>query len=135
VLAPTSWLTFLDQFSGCFTAPGRLIFDQLVTAWMLCPARRTLTRLWSVIPPALRHGYGAYARFVREGRWEMDELWRHLAIHLVRHWMAGEQVVLLLDDTLVNKSGRKIDGAGLFHDLVTSTAVAHKVSAVDVTRS
>jgi DDE superfamily endonuclease len=129
VLAPTSWLTFLQQFAGSFTAPGRLVFDQLITAWVLCPGRRTLTRLWSVIPPAVRQRYGAYARFVREGRWEMDELWRRLVVHLVQHWVEGKQVILLLDDTLVNKSGRKVDGAGYFHDPVTSTAVARKVSA------
>jgi hypothetical protein len=38
-------------------------------------------------------------------------------------------LTLLVDDTLVNKSGRKVDGAGFFHDAVASTAVAHTVSA------
>jgi hypothetical protein len=41
----------------------------------------------------------------------------------------GGLLTLLLDDTLVNKTGRKVDGAGFFHDPVTSTAVAHKVTA------
>ena len=74
-------------------------------------------------------GYGAYARWVREGRWSPDELWRCLVVQLVEHWVPEGRLALLLDDTLVNKSGRKVDGAGFFHDAVTSTAVAHKVSA------
>jgi hypothetical protein len=129
VPAPTSWLTFLQLFAGCFNSPSQLIFEQLVAAWALCPGRRTLTRLWSVIPSERRRRYGAYARWVREGKWSPDELWRRLVVQLVEHWAPEGRLVLLLDDTLVNKSGRKVDGAGYFHDAVTSTAVAHKVTA------
>ena len=63
--APTSWLTFLRLFAGCFNAPSQLLFEQLVTAWALCPGRRTLTRLWSVIPAQRRGRYEVYARWVR----------------------------------------------------------------------
>jgi hypothetical protein len=42
---------------------------------------------------------------------------------------AGPLPTLLLDGTLINRSGRKVDGAGFFHGAVTSTAVAHKVTA------
>jgi hypothetical protein len=89
VLAPTSWLTFLRLFAGCLTAPGQLLFEQLITAWALCPGRRTLTRLWSVIPAERRRRYEAYARWVRKGKWSPDELWRHLVVHLVEHWAAA----------------------------------------------
>jgi hypothetical protein len=69
VPAPTSWLSFLHLFAPCFTAPGKLLFEQLVTAWALCPSRGTLTRLWSVIPAGSRRPYGAYARWgvVKQG--------------------------------------------------------------------
>ncbi len=127
--APASWLSFLRLFAGCFTAPGQLLFEQLVTAWALCPGRRTLTRLWSVIPAERRRRYEAYARWVREGKWSPDELWRRLVVHLIERWAPEGRLTLLLDDSLVNKSGRKVDGAGFFHDAVTSTAVAHKVAA------
>jgi len=129
VPAPTSWLTFLPLFAGCFNAPSQILFEQLVTAWALCPGRRTLTRLWSVIPAERRRRYEAYARWVREGDWSPDELWRRLVVHLVEHLASDGRLTLLADDTLVNKSGREVDGAGFFHDPVTSTAVAHKVTA------
>ncbi|HKF19116.1 MAG TPA: hypothetical protein VKF14_18290 [Candidatus Dormibacteraeota bacterium] len=35
--APASWLTFLHHFGPCFTTPGMLLFEQLVTGWALCP--------------------------------------------------------------------------------------------------
>jgi hypothetical protein len=63
--------------------PGMRLFEQLVTAWALCPGRRTLTRLWSVIPTDRRRRDGAYARWLREGKWSPEELWRHLVVHLV----------------------------------------------------
>jgi hypothetical protein len=129
VPAPTSWLTFLHLFAGCFNSPSQLIFEQLVTAWALYPGRRTLTRIWSVIPAERRRRYGAYARWVRKGDWSMDELWRPLVVHLVTHLVPEGLLTLLADDTLVNKSGRQVDGAGFFHDPVTSTAVARKVTA------
>jgi hypothetical protein len=58
VPAPTSWLTFLQLFADCFNSPSQLLSEQLVTAWALCPGRRTLTRLWSVIPSERRRSHG-----------------------------------------------------------------------------
>ncbi|MHB1527292.1 MAG: IS701 family transposase [Candidatus Dormibacteria bacterium] len=121
MLAPPTWLLFLSQFAGSFTAPGRQLFDQLLTAWVLCPGRHTLTRLWSVIPEAQRRQYGAYARWVRCGRWSMDTLWRQLLLHLVARWVPEGHLTLVLDDTLMKKSGSKINGAGNFRDAVHST--------------
>lgn len=63
------------------------------------PRRRTLTRIWSVIPAQRRRRYGAYARWDRKGRWSPDELWRRLVVHLVEHWAPNGRLVLLLDDT------------------------------------
>ena len=45
---PTSWLTFLHLFAGCFNSPSQFQFEQFFTAWALCPGRRTLTHIWSV---------------------------------------------------------------------------------------
>jgi len=97
------------------------LFEQLLTAWVLCPGRHTLTRLWSVIPETQRHRYGAYARWVRCGRWSMDTLWRQLLLHLVVRWIPEGRLTLVLDDTLMKKSGSKVNGAGNFPDAVHST--------------
>lgn len=121
MLTPT-WPTLLHLFKDCFTAPARRLFEQLVTAWVLCPGRRTLTRLWAVIPPPGRRPYGAYARWLRDGKWSMDELWRRLLGALLDGVSANQELTLLLDDTLAKKTGREIEGAGIFRDPVLSTA-------------
>lgn len=126
--APPTWRRFLHQFAGCFTVPSQTLFEQLITAWVLCPGRHTLTRLWSVIPAEVRHPYHAYARLVRIGRWSMDELWRRLLGHLVERWVPDGPITLLLDDTLMLKTGRRVNGTGMYRDAVRSTRI-HTVTA------
>jgi hypothetical protein len=118
----STWSAFVRQFSRCFTAPSYVFFEQLATAWVMCPGRHTITQMWSVIPSISRHRYEAYARFIREGCWEMDELWCQLVRLLVDHWVPQGPITVLLDDTLAKKTGRKIDGAGYWRDAVRSTA-------------
>ncbi|HUY98372.1 MAG TPA: hypothetical protein VMW47_12270 [Verrucomicrobiae bacterium] len=43
--APPTWLRIPSAFASCFTAPSAQLFDQLLTGWVLCPGRHTLTRL------------------------------------------------------------------------------------------
>ncbi len=43
-----------------------------------------------------------------------DKLWRGLVASLVEHWAPVGRPPLLLDATLGNASGRKVDGAGFF---------------------
>lgn len=124
-----AWEDLLDHFGVVFSAPSSRLFVALLTAWALCPGRRTLTRLWSVIPAGRRRCYSSYARWVREGRWSMDGLWIKLVRLLVQHWVPDDRLTLLLDDTLVNKTGRKVEGVGLFFDSVASTALGRTVAA------
>lgn len=118
----STWTAFLRQFRFCFTAPGYVFFEQLATAWVMCPGRHTVTRLWRVIPAATRRPYGAYARMIREGSWSVDDLWCALVRLLVAHWAPDGTLTVVLDDTLIKKTGRKIVGAGYFRDAVHSTA-------------
>lgn len=118
----TPWQSFLHTFATCFTAPSRRLFDHLLTAWVLCPGHHTLTRLWSVMPAEERHSYGAYARFIRLGRWAMVNLWEDLLHHLLANLVPEGVITILLDDTLIHKSGRKIEGSGWFRDAVRSSA-------------
>lgn len=104
-----------------FTAPGSVLFFDLVTAWVLCPGRHTLSRLWSLMVPSSRHPYGAYARLVRCGRWSPLSLWARVAVSLAATLPADDRLVLVIDDTLFHKSGEHIDGAGIFRDAVRST--------------
>lgn len=117
----SAWWLLLQSFRGAFTAPSFLLFQELVTAWVLAPGRRTLTRLWRFSPTPPRRTYHAYPRFFREGRWSPDHLWRPLALLLIARFAPEGPIPLTLDDTLHHKTGRRVNGAGIFRDAVRST--------------
>ena len=104
------WERLLGRFADLF----------LITGWALCPGRRTVTRMLDVADPDGIHAHDAYHRFLREGKWDMTQLWRRLAPLLVSHLEGNLRLVLDLDDTLFHKAGRKVNGAGSFRDPIRS---------------
>ena len=123
--ALAAWAALINACRPAFTRPSFAIFDDLVAGWVLTPGRRTITAIISVADPAGRRAHDAYHRFVRDGTWVMARLWRTLATHAVERFAPAGVVALDCDDTLFHKSGRHIDGAGVFRDAVRSTA--HRV--------
>ena len=123
----TRWYELLRGFGSLYTSPGLDRFIDLLTAWVLYPGRHTITHLWQVMDPLRRRRYEAYAAFLREGRWPRPALfwrrWTQLLVAGVARLSEsiGEELSLLLDDTLLHKTGRKVAGAGQYHDAVRST--------------
>ena len=97
------------------------MFTVLLTGWVCAPGRRTITAMIGVADPAGRRAHDAYHRFVRDGAWAMSGLWRVLAVHAVARFAGTGVVGLDCDDTLFHKTGRKVNGAGVFRDAVRST--------------
>ena len=117
-----SWSAIIGSVALAFTRPSFAIFTDLVAGWVLTPGRRTITRIIGVIDPGHRRAHDAYHRFLRDGAWEMRDLWRVLAVVIVERLVAPEVAVVIdLDDTLHHKTGRQIEGAGIFRDAVRST--------------
>lgn len=104
-----------------FTAPSFALFTDLLAGWVLTPGRRTVTRMLTTADPDHRRAHDAYHRFLRAGRWQMPALWRVLAVSLVERLAPDGVIVLDLDDTLYKKTGRSVEGAGVFRDAVRST--------------
>jgi len=117
----SAFTALLTSAAGVFRAPSFAIFTDLITGWLLAPGRRTVTAIIAVVDPAGRRAHDAYHRFVRDGVWAMSGLWRMLATHAVGA-CCPDVVSVDIDDTLFHKSGRKIEGAGVFRDAVRSTA-------------
>jgi hypothetical protein len=115
------WDGFLSEFAGAFTRPSLVLWQLLISGWVLCAGRRTVTRILSVIDPGGHHAHDAYHRLLRAGQWKMSDLWRILSQYLVSHWCPTALLFLDLDDTLFHRSGRKVEGAGVFRDAVRST--------------
>ena len=117
-----SWWCLLSIFAPAFTAPTFPLFVQLASAWVLCPGRHTLTRLYSLAEPKQARAHDAYHRFFGRGAWLAAQLWHELAAVLLEMFCPQGPVPLDLDDTLFHKSGRRVDGAGWWRDAVRSTA-------------
>lgn len=78
-----TWDAFLGGCVMVFTQPSFILFQTLVSAWVLCPGRRTVTRMIGVADPEGEHAHDAYPRFLRAGVWTMAELWQVLVGLLV----------------------------------------------------
>jgi hypothetical protein len=112
----------IASVADCFTRPSFRIFTDLMAGWVLTPGRRTITRIIGVIDPEGRRAHDAYHRLLRDGVWQMPRLWQTLAVTIVETLVDDDaEVSLDLDDTVHHKTGRKIEGAGIFRDAVRST--------------
>jgi hypothetical protein len=117
----SQWTALLGMFRTVFTAPSFAIFTDLLAGWVLTPGRRTITRMLTTADPQGRRAHDAYHRFVRAGGWSMSALWRLLAVHAVARLDPDGVVVLDDDDSVYKKTGRSIQGAGVFRDAMRST--------------
>ena len=115
------WTALLELTRTLLRAPSFALFTDLLTGWVCAPGRRTITAMIAVADPGGARAHDAYHRFVRDGAWAMSGLWRILAIHAVSRFAPAGVVVLDCDDTLFHKSGRQVEGAGVFRDAVRST--------------
>ena len=119
--SPTqAWDLLILLFAQSFTQPSFVLFSKLISGWILCPGRHTVTRMIRVIDAEGDHAHDAYHRFLRAGTWSMTTLWKTAALGIVVALNLTEKLDLDLDDTLFHKSGRKVNGAGNFRDAVRS---------------
>lgn len=118
---PSAWSELLGQCFPVFTKPGAKIFANLITGWVLCTARRTLTGILPFADPMNVRAHDAYHRFFPDARWAMSRLWQTLAMTLFARFCPKGMMTLALDDTLFHHSGPQMEGAGAWRDAVRST--------------
>ncbi|MCX6010304.1 MAG: transposase, partial [Chloroflexi bacterium] len=118
----STWTNIIQHFLPIFTNPTTEIFARLVTGWVLCTARRTITGILPFADPQDSRAHDAYHRFFPEASWVTSELWRLLSTLLVRIFYPTGLIPTDLDDTLFHHTGRKVNGAGWWRDAVRSTA-------------
>jgi len=121
-IVPSALVPLLASFRECFTCPGFDNFVTLVTGWILCPGRHTISRVLQAFQgagrPRRRH-HSAYYRFLSRGAWAADSLGKVL-FRLLLRWLP-EEIEAQVDDTLCKKGGPHFFGAGMHHDASGST--------------
>jgi hypothetical protein len=115
------WQQRLAACHQVFSASGWPIFQALMAGWVMCPGRKTITGIYRLADPGEIRAHDAYHRFVRCGHWAVDALWKTLALAVITGLVPRGVIEVDIDDTLLHKSGRKMEGTGYWRDAVRST--------------
>lgn len=114
------WLVVMSVLRGAFTHPGWVIFQSLLSGWVLCTGRRTVIGVYQQADPGQQRAHDAYHRFVRCAAWVPEQVWRLLAQSLVANLVPTGMIEIDVDDTLLHRTGPKVAGAGSWRDAVRS---------------
>lgn len=118
----SAWDAIILSFSPVFTQPTAQIFINLVTGWVLCTCRHTITGIMPFAQPKGKRPHDAYHRLFPKSRWQPAHLWKLLAQMLIKLFYPAGIVWMDMDDTIFHRTGRNIDGAGWWRDAIRSTA-------------
>lgn len=113
----------LAALSGCFTAPSWVSFEYMLSGWVLCTGRRTVTGLIRAAEAVGVKHHSSFHRLFRSASWDRDAVSRCLIRLVCTLLPAGEPIVVPLDDTLARHTGKRIRAASMHHDPLLSTRV------------
>jgi hypothetical protein len=114
---PRSLTDLLGAFRPCFSAPTFKTFAWLVVGFCAQPGTRTVTgTLAGARLPGIWHHSRAH-RFFAAARWSADALGLVVLEVIVACLLSPDApLVVVVDDTLFRRSGRKVWGAAWHHD-------------------
>jgi hypothetical protein len=132
----SGWQALCQLLSPAFTRPTFVTFLHIVTGWVLCRSRPTVTNLIctigsSLLSHATRH-WTVYEKFFYRAAWSLPQVSRLLLTDVVvpvidRRGVSAE-IDLKLDDTTCGRCGKHVAWAGYFKDASvsnTTRAVMH----------
>lgn len=120
----TAWTAICQLLTPAFTEPTSVTFVHIVTGWVLCRSKPTVTNLVGTIGRSLlghvaKH-WTVYERFFYRAAWSLDAVSRLLLTGVVAPLIraeATEKVIdLNIDDTTCGRCGRHVAYAGYFKD-------------------
>jgi hypothetical protein len=130
-----AWQELCQQLEQTFTQPTYITFLQIVTAWVLCRSKPTVTNLVRTIGPKLL-GHAAkhwttYERFFYRAIWDLQVLSQLLLLNVVVPVVKACGLPLVIDwcfdDTTCGRYGKHVAYARYFKDASASNAKAKVV--------
>ncbi len=127
----TGWEALCQQLSPAFTRPTAVTFLHIVTGWVLCRSKPTVTALVCTIGRTLL-GHAAkhwttYERFFYRAAWSLPEVSRLLLVRVIAPQIESvgvERVIdLNIDDTTCGRSGKNVAFAAYFKDASVSNTL------------
>jgi hypothetical protein len=119
-MLPQSLFACLGSFETCFTAPSFVRFVTLMSGWLLCISKHTVTGVVRAAG-AVGHDASGYHRFFSRGAWSPERVGRVVLQLVLGLLPEAERVKLTLDDTLARHTGKHIASAGMHRDPLLST--------------
>jgi hypothetical protein len=125
------WEALCQLLSPAFTRPTFFTFLHIVTGWVLCRSKPTVTSLIctigsSLLSHAARH-WTVYEKFFYRAAWSLPEVSRLLltrvAVPLVDRCGVSNEIDLNIDDTTCSRCGRHVAWAGYFKDASVSNTL------------
>ncbi|MCP4658584.1 MAG: transposase [bacterium] len=107
VILPRTFVARLAKLRSAFTMPSFDNFLVLVCGAVHALGKHRITDFIRAAGSAAHKHYCSYFRFFSHGRWSLDELGL-LLLGVVLRVFPTSEVVLVLDDTLVRRSGKKV---------------------------
>lgn len=121
VILPDTFLALLRTFEPCFDAPSYRNFVTVVSGWVQCLGRRTVTAVVRAAGAAGSRHLSVFHRFVARAQWVLDDLGA-VVFRLALAWLPDDApLIVIIDDTLCRKGGKGICGASMDHDPLRST--------------
>jgi hypothetical protein len=111
----------LSAADGVFTRPSLGSFLTLACGWVLCRLRRTTTGLIVAADAAGMKHFSSYHRLFSQAAWSAPRFWVGILRVAVRRLCPAGPLVLVGDDTVQAKYGRKISGASNWRNGCGST--------------
>jgi SRSO17 transposase len=114
---PRSLTDLLEAFRPCFGAPTFKTFTWLVVGFVAQPGTRTVTGMLAGARLAGIWHHSRAHRFFAAARWSTDQLGL-VVLEMIVACLLGPDapLVVVVDDTLFRRSGRKVWGAAWHHD-------------------
>ena len=112
----SGWTALCQLLAPAFTRPTLVTFVHIVTGWVLCRSKPTVTNLVCTIGSSLlghvaRH-WTVYEKFFYRAAWSLPQLSRLLLVRvvvpLIDRCATGAEIDLDLDDTTCGRCGRHV---------------------------
>ena len=113
---PDAMAQVVEAVRGAFTAPTFETFRLLVDGMLRATGEHTVTGMWVAAGMAGRRHWARAHRFFAQAAWDPDTLGLLLARLVVTLFAPSGDLVVVVDDTLFARVGKKVHGAAWQHD-------------------
>ena len=94
----TSFELLLRSFAPVFTQPSFQTFRLLMNGWILSTRHRYVTDLIVSSDSTNNGHFTDYHRFFSKAAWDIDQLWKLLAMLIVRTLIGNDAIIILSGD-------------------------------------